>query len=123
MKWFLCFMSIYFIIVGVTFILHTDWIKKLFQRMLRGLNFRWFFPFPLIIGILFILSRGLTHHPKLILTLGILSFGKGIYLLLSPKEHIDAIANWWTDEVQDTTYRFWGLVILILGITLFSWLS
>ncbi len=48
--------------------------------------------------------------------------GKGIYLLLSPKKHIDTMINWWIIEVQDITYRFWGLVILILGITLFSWI-
>ena len=122
MKWFLYFMSIYFIILGVTFILYTDWIKKLLKRMLRGFNFRWFFPLPLIIGVLFILCRDLTHHPKLILVLGILILGKGIYILLSPKKHIDTIMNWWIYKVPDITYRFWGLVFLILGIALFSWL-
>ena len=122
MKWFLCFMSIYFIIAGVTFIFYTDWAKRLFRKMSSGFNFRWFFPLPLIIGILFILSRDLTRHPWLILTLGILAMGKGIYLLLSPKKYIDTIINWWINDVQDITYRFCGIVILILGITIFSWI-
>lgn len=122
MKWFLYFMSIYFIVAGATFILYTDWAKRLFQKMSSCFNFRWFSPLPLIIGVLFILSRDLTHHPCLILTLGILAMGKGIYLLLSPKKHIDTMINWWIIEVQDITYRFWGIIILILGITLFSWI-
>ena len=115
-------MTIYFILVGVTFILYPDWLKRLFQKIPGGFNFRWFFPLPLLIGILFILSRDLTYHPWFILVLGILVLGKGIYLLLSPKKHIDTIINWWAHDVQDITYRFWGLVILILGMTLFSWI-
>ena len=120
MKWFLYFMSIYFIIVGIVFILYTDWIKKLFQKMLKGFNFRWFFPLQLTIGVLFIFSTDLTHHPWFVLALGFLILGKGIYILLSPKKHIDTIINWWIYKVSDIAYRFWGLVILILGITLLS---
>jgi hypothetical protein len=43
------------------------------------------------------------------------------FLFLAPRQ-IDAIGKWWLDKAQDITYRFWGIIILILGITLFSWL-
>ena len=123
MKWFLYVMSIYLVVVGVGFILYTDWVKRLFRNMSSSFNFRWFFPLPLIIGIFFILSRDFTYHPWFILVLGILAFGKGIYLLISPKKHIDSIINWWINDVQNITYRFWGLVILVLGMTLLSWIK
>jgi len=122
MKWFLYFMSIYFIIAGATFILYTDWLRRLLEKMLRALNLRWLFPLPLIIGILFILSKDLTSHPWFIIVIGILILGKGLYFLLSPKKQTDTIINWWIDKAQDITYRFWGLIIFILGITIFTWI-
>lgn len=121
MKWFLYIMIIWFIVAGVTFILYPDWLKRLFQQIPAGFHFRWFSPLPLIIGLFFILSRDRTQHPWFFLTLGILALGKGIYLLLAPNRHIHSMVNWWTHEVQNITYRFWGIVILIMGITLFSW--
>jgi hypothetical protein len=122
MKWFLYFMSIYFIIAGITMILYPDWLRKTSQRLLSAMNLRWFFPLPLIFGVLCILSKDLTPHPWFIIIIGAFILGKGVYLLLSSKKHMDAIINWWIDNAQDVTYRFWGLIIFILGITLFSWL-
>jgi len=122
MKWFLYFMSIYFILAGTIFILYTDWLRRLLQKMLKELNVRWLFPLPLIIGVLFFLSKDITSHPWFIIVIGILIVGKGVYLLLSPKKHIDTIINWWIDKAQDITFRFWGLIIFIIGITIFTWI-
>lgn len=122
MKWFLYFMSIYFIVVGIILILYTDWLRKLLQKMLKSVNLRWLFPLPLIFGVLFILSRDLIFHPWFIIAIGILVIGKGIYFLLSPKKQFDTLLNWWINKAQDITFRFWGLIILVLGITLFSWI-
>ena len=123
MKWFLYLMSTYFIIAGAILILYTDWLRRLLQKMLRGVNLRWLFPLPLIFGVLFILSKDLVPYSWFIIVIGTLLIAKGVYLLLSPKKHTDTIINWWIDNAQDITYRLWGLIILILGITLFSWIQ
>ena len=121
MKWFLYFMSLYLLLAGTLFILHTTWVKNLLQKLLHGPNLRWLFPLPLLIGALFIASKDLLPYPVVALVLGILLLLKGIYLLCAPRQ-IDAIGKWWLDKAQDNTYRFWGIIIVILDITLFSWL-
>ena len=122
MKWFLYFMIIYFIVVGIILILYTDWLRKHLQKMLKSVNFRWLSPLPLIFGVLFILSRDLISHPWFIIAIGILAIGKGIYFLLSPKKQFDTLLNWWINKAQDITYRFWGLIIFILGTAIFTWI-
>ena len=102
-------------------ILYPDCLRRLLVKLLKGLNLRWFSPIPLIIGILCIFASDMTPHPWFIIIIGALASGKGIYLLVSPKEHTDSIIKWWTDNAKDTTYRLLGLIALILGITLFSW--
>jgi hypothetical protein len=121
MKWFLYFMSLCLIFAGIIFILYTNWLKNLLQKLLNGFNLRWLFPLPLLLGSLFIVSKDLIPYPFVALVLGILLLLKGMYLLCAPRQ-IDAIGKWWLDKAQDITYRFWGIIILILGITLFSWL-
>ena len=121
MKWFLYFVSLYLVFAGIIFILHTGWLKHLLQKLLNAPNLRLLFPLPLIIGALFIGSKDLLPYPFVALVLGILLLLKGIYLLCAPRQ-IGAIGKWWLDKAQDSTYRFLGIIILILGITLFSWL-
>ena len=121
MKWFLYFMSLSLVFAGSMFILYTPWLKNLLQKLLNSCNLRWLFPLPLLLGALFIVSKDLLPYPFVALVLGILLLLKGISLLLAPRQ-IDAIGKWWLDKAQDITYRFWGIIILILGITLFSWL-
>jgi uncharacterized protein YjeT (DUF2065 family) len=115
-------MSIYFIIAGITLILYTDWLRRLLQRMSSSINLRWIFPLPLIIGVLLILSKDLIPSPWFIIAIGILALAKGIYFLLSPRKQMGTLVNWWANKAKDITYRFWGIIILVLGITLFSWL-
>ena len=121
MKWFLSFTSLYLMLAGIVFILYTSWLKNLLQKLLHGPNLRWFFPLPLLIGALFIVSKDLLPYPFVALVLGILLVLKGIYLLCAPRQ-IGAMGKWLLDKAQDSTYRFLGIIILILGLTLFSWL-
>jgi len=120
MKGFLYCLSIYFIFMGTIFILYTELLKRYLQKILK-INVKWFFPLPLIIGILLISAKNFSAHPWFITILGIFILGKGIYLLFFPKQHIDALIEWWIQKATDTTYRFGGIIILILGIALFSW--
>jgi hypothetical protein len=122
MEWFLYIMSIYFIMAGVILILYTDWLKKLLQTILKDLNVKWFFPLPLIIGALFIFSGDLLPYPWFAIVIGFLVIGKGCYLLFLPGKKIEATIHWWTHKVDDITYRFLGIIILVLGTTLLSWL-
>ncbi len=122
MKWFLYIMSIYFIMAGVTLILYTDWLKNLLQTILEDFNFKWFFPLPFIIGALFIFSGDLLPYPWFATVIGLLVIGKGCYLLFLPGKKIEATIHWWTHKADDITYRFLGIIILMLGTTLFSWL-
>ncbi len=114
-------MSIYFVLLGATLILYPEWLKRFLHELLDKANGKWFFPLPLIIGILLISAKNFSVHPWFITILGIFILGKGIYLLFFPKQHIDSLIEWWIHKAADTTYRFGGIIFLILGIALLSW--
>ena len=123
MKWFLYFMSIYLVAVGVALVLYSELIRKFLQKLDNAMNIKLLFPLPLILGVLFILSKDLMLHPWFAIVLGAVVVAKGAFLLLTPAHYVAATINWWTNEAQDITYRFWGLIVLVVGITLLSWIT
>jgi hypothetical protein len=58
----------------------------------------------------------------LILILGVLILAGGVYLLFGSRERIDTATTWWVEEVSDRSYRFCGLVLVVLGTAMFSWI-
>ena len=122
MKWFFYSISILFITAGSTLILYSNGMRTFLQKIGRGRNAKMLFPLPLLVGGLFILFKDVIIHAWLATVLGVLGVVKGVLLLLSPPHYIETTIKWWTGEVQDITYRFWGIIVLILGITLLSWI-
>lgn len=122
MVWFLYLVSILFVAIGAVFILYTDWIRKSLRGVLEKKNIRLLSPIPLVFGILMIISAGWSEVFWLILLLGLIALAKGLYLLFSPRNQIDMVISWWFEKASDQLYRFWGLISLVLGIALLSWI-
>jgi hypothetical protein len=55
----------------------------------------------------------------LALILGVLALAKGLYVAFGPLVRIRQILDWWFYRTDETTIRLWGLIIFILGMTLF----
>ena len=116
-------MIFYLIAVGVTLVLYSGLVRTFLQKIDTAMNIKLLSPLPLVLGVLFILSKDLILHPWFAVVLGVVVIVKGMFLLLTPAHYIDAIINWWVTEAQDITYRFWGLIVLVIGITLLSWIA
>jgi len=65
-------------------------------------------------------SQAFFRAPLLIQILAILSAAKGLVLLVLPKRKINKMLGYWTFQVSDLFYRFYGLVIMIVSFYLYS---
>lgn len=122
MTWFLYLTSIVLVVAGAVFVLYTDWIRKSMEKMVVKKDVRVFSPIPLVFGILLIISAGWSEIFWLVLLLGLIAVAKGVYLLLGPKEQIGTAITWWLDKASDQLYRLSGVISLVLGTALLSWL-
>lgn len=77
---------------------------------------------PMAVGILLILAARVSGAFWFVLILGLLAIGKGVYFLLGPRGQVKALFDWWFTSAQDTTYRFWGIIMVLLGMALLSWM-
>ncbi len=123
MKVFLAFLSLLWIALGVMLILYTEGVRRTFRGLFAKANIRLLAGAPLAIGLLLILAS-FSQGPMfpLIFILGLLAVIKGLYLLLGPPSQIQRLLEWWFDRAGETTIRMWGIITLVLGIAVFSYI-
>jgi uncharacterized protein YjeT (DUF2065 family) len=122
MTWFLYLVSIVLVVVGAVSILYTDWVRKSLREMVAKKYFRLLGLVPLILGILLIISAGWSEVFWLVFLLGVVALAKGFFLLFSSKARIDTAITWTLDTASDQVYRFSGVISLVLGMALISWI-
>ena len=121
MQWFLYLISILWIAVGSCSILYVKETREV-ARKLMAVNLKVMAALPLLAGILFILAASSSAHSWFILVLGVLSFAKGGLMITNPKGIVDQITDWYLNKMSDQTYRFFGILTIILGTAILSWI-
>jgi uncharacterized protein YjeT (DUF2065 family) len=121
MIWFLYGFALFWIAAGSLFILYTDESRRVLRNVMGEVMPRPLAFVPMLVGILLIISARASGAFWFILVLGLLGIGKGIYFLLAPRSQTKALLAWWLNSAQDRTYRFWGLIIVVLGMAILSW--
>jgi cobalamin synthase len=54
--------------------------------------------------------------------LGLFAMAKAVVIAVLSKERYQRLSSWWFDPVREQSWRVWGLVLLILGVVVLSWL-
>jgi hypothetical protein len=121
MIWFLYGLAFFWIAAGTLFILYTEESRRFLRNSMGKMNPKFLAFIPMVVGIVLILAAGASGAFWFILILGLLAIGKGIYFLLGPQGQIKALFDWWFKSAQDRTYRFWGLIMVLLGMAILSW--
>jgi hypothetical protein len=121
MIWFLYGLALFWIAAGTAFILYTEESRRVLRNSVGKIKPQFLAFIPMVVGVLLILSAGASGASWLIIILGLLAIGKGIYFLIGPRGQIRALFDWWFGSVQDRTYRFWGLIMVLLGMVVLSW--
>jgi len=118
MKWFLYLVSIAWVALGVYTILYTEPARR-FVRRVRSRTILALFPF--IAGILLLLGASFSHYPWLVRFIGLVAAAKGVFIFMNPKHMFDGIYDWYLNAASDQTYRFSGIILIILGTAVLSW--
>jgi uncharacterized protein YjeT (DUF2065 family) len=122
MTWFLYLFSCFNIAAGALYILYTDACRQVLALLLGG-TYRILVPVTAIaVGILLIAASFYSAMTGFILALGALVLAKGILLALNPGKVFEDLRGWYLHRASDQTYRFFGIIMLIIGIVILSWI-
>jgi uncharacterized protein YjeT (DUF2065 family) len=122
MKWLLYVISFLWIGAGSSFILYTAQSRNLLKKMLAGADKGLVSVLPITIGALLIVGAYQTAFPWVVVLLGILAAVKGCIFLFNPEKLADKLTSWYLEQASDHTYRLAGIIAIILGTALLSWL-
>lgn len=120
----LYFVSIVWIITGTSTIIYTDQTRKLlFKKALYLDNVTVLSLIGVILGVILIAGGFFARDVLwLALILGILAVGKGVYFFKASPDQMARIFDWWYEGAGGETIRFWGLIVLFLGILMLSYI-
>ncbi len=113
MKLFLLAISIFWITIGLTAVMSPSNLKKFYSSITKLA--KKLFILPLLIGTAFLWSAPASNLYVFINILGIIALTKGIFLLLCPINVLKVLFNWWLSR-PDVFYRFFGVIIILLGV-------
>jgi uncharacterized protein YjeT (DUF2065 family) len=116
-------LAILWIVVGTFLVLYTESTKEVLKKLFFRDHFRWLATLPLLFGVL--LVAGAFYHKEmfwLVFVLGVLGILKGIFLIIGPSAQIKRFLDWWFHKASERTIRLNGLISVILGTAILSYL-
>jgi uncharacterized protein YjeT (DUF2065 family) len=122
MKWFLYAISFLWITAGSWFIIYTSESRNVMKRLFNKIDRKALSVFPAIIGILLLISASWSLHSWFLRILGIMAILKGGMVFFNPKNLYDVMTDWYFNSLSDQTYRFLGIVSIIIGTAVLSWI-
>ncbi|OEU68532.1 MAG: hypothetical protein BA867_10985 [Desulfobacterales bacterium S5133MH16] len=122
MKWFLYAISFLWITAGSLSIIYTTESKNVMKRLFNKIDRKVLSVFPVIIGVLLLISSSWSLHSWFLRILGAMGIIKGGIVFFIPKNLYDEMTNWYLNSVSDQTHRFLGIVSIIIGTAVLSWI-
>ncbi|MGD8541016.1 MAG: hypothetical protein PVI27_00070 [Desulfobacteraceae bacterium] len=122
MKWVLMAISLLWIASGVCLILYTAACRKVLANLLENMSPQILGALAFGVGALLLLSAGASQNFWFVVLLAVLAAAKGLLFFLNPRGLFAKIRQWYLHQADDQTYRMAGIILLVLGTAVFSWI-
>jgi len=122
MREFLYAYSVLCIGLGSCLVLYTTESRKVLGNMLMGVDRRFLAPLPAVFGILLILAASHARNAGFIRLLGFIGVAEGGFIFANPKGLYEQVSDWLLNSASDQTFRLFGIISLILGTAILSWI-
>jgi uncharacterized protein YjeT (DUF2065 family) len=122
MRIFLYAFSFLWIVSGSCFIIYTRQSRAFVGQLFEEIERRILAVVAAVVGFALLLSSPYSVHGWFIILLGLLSLLKGVFLFVNPADLVTQMRKWYAECASDQTYRFLGIVMVVLGTALFSWI-
>jgi hypothetical protein len=122
MKWILYAISLIWITFGACAILYTSETRNASQSMFKGIDHRIIAILPAVAGLLLLFAASASRNAWLLRLFGILGIIKGVFIFTNPNKLHDRVLDWYLESVSDQGWRLHGIVAIILGTAVLSWI-
>jgi uncharacterized protein YjeT (DUF2065 family) len=121
MRAVLYLVSILWIVAGTCMVIYTGRTRAFFKKLVFTDNPKILAIVPAAFGLILVFGAFYVKNMFwLVFVLGLLCVAKGVYLFTAPPEQIKKLLEWWFEKADDGTFRLFGLIVFVLGISVFS---
>lgn len=121
MVWFLYLFSFLMVAGGAVLILYTEDFRRYATELLEGGSQKLIAVALALIGVLLIVSAFDSRMFGFILLLGLIAGAKGALIWFNPRGMYEKARQWFLTQASDQTYRMFGIIGLVIGTAIFSW--
>lgn len=122
MKFIVYLLGFLWIAAGAIAILYTDDYKGFLKGLLTRLDRMYLAMIPAIFGLLLLFAASSTTHSRFISLIGVLGIVKGVLIYFNPGGLFETSKNW-LDTLSSQGYRLVGIIALVLGTVVISWIQ
>ena len=122
MKFVIYLLGFLWIAAGTVAILYTDDYKGFLKGLLTRLDRMYLAMIPAIFGLLLLFAASSTTHSGFIRLIGVLGIVKGVLIYFNPGGLFD-VSKDWLDTLSSQGYRLVGIIALVLGTVVISWVQ
>lgn len=122
MQYIVYLLGFLWIAAGAYAILYTDDYKAYFNGLLTRLDRKLLAIIPAVFGLLLLLAASSTTHGWFIGLIGVLGIVKGVLIYFNPAGIYESSKKW-IDGLSDQGYRLTGIIALVLGTVVISWIQ
>jgi hypothetical protein len=121
MAWLIWLVSVAWIAFGCAAILYTPQTRERAGQLMVRIGRVPASVAALVIGVCLMVASRDSLQAGFIFAIGLLALVKGGIFLWNPAGVYEKVVHWSLAAASDQTYRFMGIVTLVLGTALLSW--
>jgi hypothetical protein len=103
-------------------ILYTGATVAALNGLFKRYPLRFLAPLPAIFGVLFLISASVSSYPSILRIVGLLSIVDAILAYTDPKGLYTRMMEWYFAKVTDQAQRMIGIIGIIFGTAMLSWI-
>lgn len=122
MKYIVYLLGFLWVAAGAIAILYTDDYKAYLKGLMDRLDRMVLAIIPAAFGLLLLFAASSTSHGWFIGLIGVLGIVKGVLIYFNPGGLFE-LSKTWLEGLSDQGYRLTGIIALVLGTVVISWIQ
>ena len=111
------------IAIGSYLILYTRETVNVLKSLSQTYQLKYLSAIPAVFGLLFLISSAGTIHPWVLTIIGLLAVGKAVLAFTDPQKIYCRMLDWYFENVSDQTQRFFGIIGIVFGTAILTWIK
>lgn len=104
-------------------ILYTRATVDTLKGLARDYPIKYLSVFAAVVGLLFFLCASVTTYPWVLRLAGFVAFGEAVLAYTNPQELYTRMLDWYFEKISEQTHRLFGIIGIIFGTVILSWIE